>query len=222
MNGLKRCVLLLSLVALVTGAPAARAQFAVIDVAAIVQAIQQVQLAQQQLVQAQAAYAAITGARGMQNLLSGVDRNYLPTDWPALQQFIQGGAVAGVVATNAILTPQQMANLSPTEQAEIQAARNDAAMLQVLTRQALSTTSQRFNSLQQLITAIGGAADQKAVSDLQARINAEQVMLQNENSKLTVLYQTAQAQEWARRQQLREQAISDIGSFRNLPPMGLQ
>jgi hypothetical protein len=38
---------------------------------------------------------------------------------------------------------------------------------------------------------------------------------------MQVLYQAEQAQERALRQQAREQAISDIGSLRRLPAMGL-
>jgi type IV secretion system protein VirB5 len=91
--------------------------------------------------------------------------------------------------------------------------------LQALTRQALSETSRRFGSIQQLIDAIPGAGDQKAILDLQARIQAEQGMLQNESTKLGVLYQAAQAEEWARQQRVREQAIASIGSLRDLPPL---
>jgi len=104
---------------------------------------------------------------------------------------------------------------------QIEAARRSAAMLQVSTSQALQTTSNRFNAIQQLIDAIGGAQDEKAVLDLQARISAEQSMLQNEHTKLDLIYQAAQAQEWARRQQAREQAMVSFGSLRQLPPMGL-
>ena len=46
-------------------------------------------------------------------------------------------------------------------------------------------------------------------------------MLQNEQTKLQGLYQIAQSQEWARRQQVREQAIADQGSLRQLPALGL-
>ena len=46
-------------------------------------------------------------------------------------------------------------------------------------------------------------------------------MLQNEQTKLNVLGQAAQAGEWARQQRVREQAIADIGSLRNLPAMRL-
>jgi hypothetical protein len=46
-------------------------------------------------------------------------------------------------------------------------------------------------------------------------------MLANDQSKLQVLYQAAQAQQWAQQQRNREQAINDIGSLRRLPAMGL-
>jgi len=36
-----------------------------------------------------------------------------------------------------------------------------------------------------------------------------------------VMNQIAQAEELARKQRLREQALADIGSLRRLPPMGL-
>ena len=81
------------------GANPARAQFAVIDVAAIGQLVQevqqlkqQVQTAEAQLSQAQSEYAAITGGRGMQNLLAGIPRNYLPMNWAQLAQVLSGAS----------------------------------------------------------------------------------------------------------------------------------
>jgi type IV secretion system protein VirB5 len=81
--------------------------------------------------------------------------------------------------------------------------------------------SARFASLQQLIDAIPGATDAKAVMDLQARIAAEQLMLQNEQTKLMVLQQAMEAEERARRQRAGEFAIANIGSLRRLAPVGL-
>jgi len=46
-------------------------------------------------------------------------------------------------------------------------------------------------------------------------------MLHNEQTKLQMLSEVAESQEWARRQQLREQAIADQGSLRSLTAMGL-
>jgi hypothetical protein len=66
-------------------APSANAQWAVVDVGAIAQLIQQIAKMEQQLTtmqahlrQAEQEYQSITGDRGMENLLSGTVRNYLP------------------------------------------------------------------------------------------------------------------------------------------------
>ncbi len=229
----------LSFVALLAfGDPrAAHAQFAVIDVAAITQLVQQVSTLEQQLAtaesqlsQARNEYAAITGDRGMQRLLSGTVRNYLPASFPQVSQLMAGtsgayGALAGDVrshlSANAVLTPGEVAALSPTEQAHLRSARAATALSQAMARAALANSSERFASLEQLISAIGGAGDQKASLDLNARIVAEQAMLQNEQTKLQILNQVVESEERARTLQAREQALADQGSLRRLPPMGL-
>ena len=229
-------VLLLAALALGSTVPA-QAQFAVIDIASVTQLVnevrqleQQVATARSQLLQAQSEYAAITGNRGMQNLLSGTLRNYLPTDWTQLSQVMSGSSasfpalassVSSLVSSNAILTASQVASLSPSQQALLAAARQNPALLAAMSQTALANSSGRFAELQSLISAIGTASDQKASLDLTARVTAEQAMLQNEATKLQILYQVAQSQEWARVQRVREQALADQGSMRTLSPMGL-
>jgi type IV secretion system protein VirB5 len=219
------------------GIPLARAQWAVVDVGAIAQLIQQIatmrdqlQTARNQLSQAQRAYESVTGSRGMENLLQNTVRNYLPSDWRELESAINQGVgtyqalssqVRSILDANAVLTPQQLARLSPQDRAAVEAQRRVLATRQALTREALQNTSRRFSDLQELVSAIGSADDPKAVMDLQARIAAEQAMLANEQGKLQVLYQLSQAEEAAARQRRREQAIADIGSLRDLPAMGL-
>ena len=205
----------------------AEAQFAVIDIGAITQLIQQVQqmqqalqTAQNQLNQAQQEYQSITGIRGMQNLLSGINRNYLPTTWAQLPVGL-ASPLNAQVGSNAVLTSSQIAALSPAEQQQLNAARTNAALLQVATQQAYSTTSSRFASVQTLINAIPTATDQKGILDLQARIQAEQGMLQTDSTKLNLLYQAAQAQELARRQTAAEQVVAGVGNLRTLPALRL-
>jgi len=215
-----------------------RAQaMAVVDIRAIAQLKQQITMmtkqlttAKDQLSEARQTFQSLNGGRGMEQLLSGTVRNYLPASWTELDSAIRQGVgtfqalAADVQATingNAILTAPQLALLSPGERQQLDAARRSAASLQVMARQALSETSNRFAAIQQLISAIPRAQDPKAIMDLQARISAEQGMLANEQTKLQVLYQVAQAEEWARVQRAREQAIADIGSLRSLPAMGL-
>jgi type IV secretion system protein VirB5 len=211
-------------------APAARAQWAVIDVPAIAQLVQEVQTMQQQLATArqqlqstQQALQVMTGDRGMGRLLAGTTRNYLPSNWTQVTSAMQGKGSSGyaglsadvqsAIAANAVLSPQRLATLSPADQRQIQAARQWSAMQQALAHEALANTSARFASIQSLIAAISTARDQKAILDLQARISAELGMLQNEQTKNQLLYQATQAQETVMRQQAREYVIDAQGRF---------
>jgi len=216
------------LVALITWARPASAQWAVVDAPAIVQLIQEVEtMAQQlatakdQLLQAKQALQTMTGDRGMEQLLSGSVRNYLPSDWSQLTGALQGSGgfgalssdVQSIMTANAVLSPQRLATLSPSAQQLVQSARQWSAMQQALVHQALSNTSSRFASIQSLISAISSATDQKAILDLQARINAELGMLQNEHTKVQILNQSTLAQESSLRLQVREQVIDGHGRF---------
>jgi len=206
----------------------ASAQWAVVDVGAIAQLLQQVQkmeqviqTAQNQLNQARQEYQSMTGSRGMQNLLPGVNWNYLPSSFTQISTTLSG-TINRQISTNAVLTPAQVAALSPAQQQQLNGARSNAALLQTASQQAYATVSARFASIQTLITAIGSASDQKAVLDLQARMQAEQGLLQNDANKLQLLYQAAQAEEWARRQRASEQVVTGVGSLRTLAPLQLR
>lgn len=237
MRSMRSGISIIAVVLLLAVAPAAHAQFAVIDIASVTQLIQQVQTAvqelqtaQSELAQARQSYQAMTGTRGMQNLLSGTNRNYLPTDVTSLEATLSGsggtyGALASTVqaamTTNAVLSPAALASLSTAERNAIMAQRQAVALQEGVSSQALANSSARFVQVQQLISTIGSAQDPKAILDLQARISAEEGMLQAEQTKLQVLYQTLRAQQAAEEQVSREQAIADVGSLRTLPAMGL-
>ncbi len=209
----------------------AHAQWAVVDAPAIVQLVkqvvalgQQIEVARQQLEQARAEYQTMTGDRGMELLLGGTTRNYLPTTWQQLTGVLQGsggsysslaGDVRSAVASHAVLTPQQLSALPTAGQQTISAARQTSALQQSLAQEALSNASNRFASLQSLINAIGSASDQKAALDLQARISAELGMLQNEQTKLLILQQATQAQAAVNLEQEREQVIAGHGQFQS-------
>lgn len=209
--------------------PAARAQWAVVDIPATAQLVQEVLTARQQLItlksqlqQAQQALQSMSGARGMQQLLGGVNRNYLPTNWNQLSTLAQssGGPygslsinIQGIVGGNAVLSPPQLAALAPADQQQILAQRQWTATRLAISQSAVATASSRFAALQSLINAMSNATDQKGILDLQARINVELGMLQNEQAKLQALSQAFDAQEAVLRQQQREQAIAAQGSF---------
>ena len=223
-----RVCFVLTIAAICGATPAAHAQFAVIDVASLTQLVSEVQtlgqqlaIARNQLTQSQAEYQSITGARGMGALLAGTARNYLPSDWRTLQGALQGSSsypalasdLQGALRTTAILSPVQLAALSPVAGAHLQAERQSVALAQGVSHEALANSSSRFAAVQQLIDAIEHAGDQKSILELQARIAAEQGMLQNERTKLQMLYQGVQAEAWANAQQGREQTIAAHGQF---------
>ncbi|MGD0491819.1 MAG: type IV secretion system protein [Steroidobacteraceae bacterium] len=222
-----RC-LWVCLILCLAAAPAARAQWAVVDVGAIAQLIQEVQTMSQQLItaeaqlqQAKSTLQSMSGSRGMQTLLSGTNRNYLPTSSAQLTSAMQGGGsypgltsdVRNAVNANAVLTPAQLALLSPSDQQQIAASRQAAALRQAIAQEALTNSSSRFAALQTLISAIGSASDQKGILDLQARISAELGMLQNEQTKLQVLAQAGDALNAANAQRNLELSIAGQGRF---------
>jgi type IV secretion system protein VirB5 len=211
------------------GASSVQAQMAVVDVASIRQLVQQVQTLSQQLAaareqvaQTQTLYQSLTGDRGMERLLANSPRNYLPSDWLQLSAAMPGPDAPGSalaadiradVAANSVLTAQQLAALTPGARRQIANNRQSVALLQALSQEALANSSGRFAALQQLIAAIATAHDQKGILDLQARINAEQGMLQNEQTKLQMLNQAAHSQAAIAAQQTREMIIASQGQF---------
>ncbi|CAN7320913.1 type IV secretion system protein [Variovorax sp. LjRoot178] len=220
----------------------AQAGIPVIDVTAVANLMQQVMYWQQQISAMQKqydqlrqskdqlalTYGAMTGTRGMEQLLptSDLARNYLPPSYGELMNTLNGSSasysglsnhVQSIMKANSVLSGGQMDALSPEMRQIVEQGRQSAAMLNGMTQSAYQNTSQRFSALQQLINRIATAQDPKAIQDLQARIQAEQNMLTNEQTKLQSLYQVAQSEELMRKQRIREQSASDIGSMRSLP-----
>ncbi|MGJ7604246.1 type IV secretion system protein [Variovorax sp. LT1R20] len=217
----------------------AKAGIPVIDVTAVANLIQQVMYWQQQISGMQKQYDqlkeskdqltqthnAMTGSRGMEQLLptSNLARNYLPPSYGELMNTLNGTSagyeglasqVQSIMKANSILSGMQMEALSPELRQIVEQGRQSAALLNGMTQSAYQNTSQRFSALQLLISRIAYAQDPKAIQDLQARIQAEQNMLTNEQTKLQSLYQIARAEEAAQQQRLRERATTDVGSVR--------
>jgi type IV secretion system protein VirB5 len=214
---------------LLAGAPAAHAQWAVVDVGAIAQLVREVAVmestlttAQSELQQAEQTYRAMTGDRGMASLLSGTTRNYLPTSSSELEALLDedatpyaavAGAMQSEITRHAVLTAAQLGRLPEDSATQVQTARRSVALLQAIAADALSNASGRFADLQRLIEAISTASDQKASLDLEARISAEQAMLQNEQTKLQVIFEALRAETRGDEEAERERIVADQGDF---------
>ena len=209
----------------------ARAMVPVIDIAAVTQLLMQLNAwteqlrgMEQQVSQLRDTYGSITGVRGMEQLLpiSPGARNYLPTDWASLSATLAGAtssypALAASArtqaASNAVLTPAQLAQFPAALQSLLTADRQAVAGGQALTRLAYSQSSDRFAALATFIQSIGATGDSKAIAELQGRIQAEQAMLANEGVKLASLAQVAAAETAARDLMRREQVVVNHGQF---------
>ncbi len=209
------CVLLQSrslvcLAASIAVAPAAQAQWAVIDVAGHRAAdsgsadhcSSNWPPPAAQLLQAQQALQSMTGDRGMEHLLGGTVAQ-LPADRTgrrSLRRCRAGGRLrravgrhpAASINANAVLSAQQLGDAvrRPTS-SKFRRRANGARCCRHLAQQALANTSSRFASIQSLIAAISTGDGSEGDLDLQARISAEQGMLQNEQTKLQVLNQAS-------------------------------
>ncbi len=209
----------------------AEATIPVIDVASLQQLVQsalswqrQLQAMKSQLAQLEQTRTALTGARGMEQLLrqSVADRNYLPADWGALERLAQGDVSAfpeiaarakSLAQANARLSDADLARLPTTLRAFVMGARRAASTDEALTQVAYERSSSRFASLGQLIDRIGTTGDAKAIAELQGRIAAEQAMLENEAVKLQSLAYSAEAARASAEVSRREAIVRGHGTF---------
>ncbi|WNK20934.1 type IV secretion system protein [Halomonas piscis] len=78
-------------------------------------------------------------------------------------------------------------------------------------QKSLEQAQERFSELTGLVAEVNNSPDQKDVLDLQARIGAEQVMLQNEMAKLSMLRSQAEANQALRAQRVQQMRVASSG-----------
>lgn len=190
----------------------------VVDVAALVQAVQQVMTAyeqltelQNQLKQAERAYDAVTGTRGMSALLDNPAlRSYLPTDMQSILEGLDGDIdkyrSMGRLLENDRWQKAAMQAAEILENAEVSAA-TDLANSETVYERA----GDRIDEYQDFVDEIDGATDPKAIADLQARIQAENVFLQNEIIRLQAMQMAQHAKRDMREVRMQEKHVNMTG-----------
>ncbi|MBS7545519.1 type IV secretion system protein [Ancylobacter oerskovii] len=202
--------------------PAMASGVPTVDVAAIAQMLQQFMVLQDQLKnmksqleEAQKQVNAMTGTRGMENVLKGENRNVIPTNWQETLAVMNGGEITGLaksIRDNASrVDTAALDRMAPALRELSEGWANSAASEQAAAGTAYNSASERFARLQSLMDAIPQATDMKAIADLQARIQVEQVMLENESIKMQALAQAAASQ-----RRLEERQSSEAGLLRSV------
>lgn len=186
--------------------------------------VEQLRELQQTYQMVMSTYNAVTGSRGLGALqtLTNASRNYLPASTGDLLDTIDGasqtynqmsGMVQNFTDQNAILNGNAINSLNMTGQqlALFSQRRKNAAAIQATAQQSMNAAGQRYAYIQQMIDNINNTNDPKAIAELQARIAGEQVMLQNDQSKMSQMYAYLQNQERINQQQMRELAVQQVG-----------
>lgn len=211
---------LLALAALALAAPA-RAQTLVYDPSAVGRLVQQYETALQQLDQLKAQVTQGQKLFDHFNTASGVNAIASELASPTLRAFLPdadkyvaaakgdmsalgavGTAATSIRSANRIYTP-------PTGDVagrDLEAAGNRAARDLALGQQVATVSASRLQGLQTLQNSIEGARDVRAVMDLQARLQAEQAMISNDQIRLQGLAMVQAAEDRVQAQRDRERA----------------
>jgi type IV secretion system protein VirB5 len=196
----------------------AQAGIPVIDATNLAQQVQQVVAwgkqylqMEQEFEKLQQTYNSLNGVRGMASLVNNPAlRKYLPSNYQEIlnngygnyQAIRQASKLAGIEDTN--LDPNSdIANA-------FESNANQVAINRALAEEGYKQASNRFDAIQVLLDKINDAPESKDIADLQSRIQAEQVMMQNEQTKLMMLSQLAQAQRDIAQQQSKEIVIKAL------------
>ncbi|MEY3201039.1 MAG: hypothetical protein RIR70_589 [Pseudomonadota bacterium] len=193
----------------------AQAGIPVFDSGSLAQAIKQFQQMQQQFQQMQQQYNSMNGSRGMASLVNNPAlRQYLPADYQTILNGGYGNSGAIRQASKIYGIENTTIGRNTDTARAFEASANQAAINRATAEEGYRQASQRFASIQVLLDKVNQAPDAKDIADLQARIQAEQVMLQNESIKLQMLAQLQQAQ-----RDLAAQQAAEIGMKSSRGPM---
>jgi len=162
----------------------------------------------QQYQQMRDTHDSMNGSRGMGGL-SRSDYRYLAGDW----QSVMGETDYSAVLDAAHIWGAEQTGLSIDGDAMrvYQDSQHKNALSLSLSEQGYNQVSARFRSLNDLLERVNGAVELKDIQDLQARIQGEQMLLQNEQNKIALLAQLQSGQREVLDQQSREIAIKAGG-----------
>lgn len=205
----------------------AHAQFAVIDFANLTQALQQVtawqkqfqQMTEQQS-QLKQQYAAATGSRGLGNYASDPRlQATVPADVLQLYDALQRQGAAGLSSGARALREQSKIYDCDQRQGEdllnCQRLLNGLAQHQALLRNALRLTSERAAQVQTLQQTINSTSDPKSIAELQARLQAEAIQVNNDANRLQLMQHLAEAADRAAEQAVRETTLRSLSRHDN-------
>lgn len=151
-------------------------------------------------------YRSLNGIRGMASLVNNPQlRRYLPDEY---KNILSQGYGDWQALRTALDNPVGSSNLQKLR-------RDQLAIDEAMTLESYKQASRRFGDIQVLLDKINDASipDAKDMVDLQARIQAEQVMMQNESAKIAMMKNLQDIQ----KQKMQERAQRNDKEMRRKP-----
>jgi type IV secretion system protein VirB5 len=151
-------------------------------------------------------YRSLNGIRGMASLVNNPQlRRYLPDEY---RDILSRGYGDWQALRSALDNPVGSTNLQKYR-------RDQLAIDEAMTLESYKQASRRFGDIQVLLDKINDASipDAKDMQDLQARIQAEQVMMQNEASKIAMMKNLQDIQQ----RKITAQGRINVREMRNAP-----
>ena len=136
--------------------------------------------------------SALTGNSGTGQILNSPSlRNYLPDQWQSVYQQVQSGQLSGISsAATQIESAEGMTTTNPGQQRY-----NDTlAANKAMSMQAYQANLARLQNIEGLMQQSDTTQDPAAKADLQNRLQAENAMIQNEQTRLNLMGQLQQSE----------------------------
>jgi type IV secretion system protein VirB5 len=195
----------------------ANAQMAVLDVANLLQAAKQVKAWTDQYQQMRGQLDAMnyqikstTGDRGMSTLLPRVAPS-MPADWAQSMTHLSSLAQQ-IRRSQAVLRPEQAAQMSQDLQRYLAQAQNVSASNQAMAQTAFNDAAMRQARLQVLVDTLATTKDPKAAYDLANRIGIEHAELVKDQNQLEAAANGAAAQDRAQQLMIDQLRAASAGT----------
>jgi type IV secretion system protein VirB5 len=178
--------------------------------------VDQLNQMKQQFSQMEKDYKSVTGSRNLGDILNSPEfKQYLPDDWQDIYSNIRNNGYDGLSgAAKALRDASKVFDScsyinDATEKRICEAQSIQAAQDQTFANDAYKKSTGRVQQIESLMTEINRTSDPKAIAELSARIQAEQALIQNEQTKLAMYQESSKAEK-----QLLEQQAMEVMSKR--------
>lgn len=184
--------------------------------------VTQIEQMRAQVEQMKGVWNTLKGGRGMASIMQeDLARQYLPEDyWPVADAIRRGsgdwggisGRVEDIVRSNQFKSCSQL-NSDPGLRRQCEIRWRELAMQKDIGDLGYKKASQNIENLQKYISRINASSDLKELSEVSARIQVEQVRLQNEQIKLDTIAKMEVAQKALESERIQNEFQNGLNSF---------